>query len=64
MELNLDDLLVIYTDGVTEAMSPAEEEFGEERLKEFLRASAHLDAECIRSTARKTPRLDGGRAAA
>ena len=28
------DSLVIYTDGITEAMNPEEEEFGEERLVE------------------------------
>ena len=36
------DVLVIYTDGVTEALNPKEEEFGEERLRNLLRRSAHL----------------------
>jgi len=31
-----------FTDGVPEALNPAEEEFGEERLKELLRRVAHL----------------------
>jgi sigma-B regulation protein RsbU (phosphoserine phosphatase) len=30
------DLLFMYTDGVTEAMNPGDEEFGEERLIRFL----------------------------
>jgi predicted permease len=36
------DLLAVFTDGVTEALSPAEEEFGEERLKHLLRNVVHL----------------------
>jgi serine phosphatase RsbU (regulator of sigma subunit) len=32
------DILVLYTDGVTESFNPAAEEFGEERLIESLRA--------------------------
>jgi serine phosphatase RsbU (regulator of sigma subunit) len=35
--LNPGDLLVFYSDGVTEAMDAAETEFGEERLMAFLR---------------------------
>jgi sigma-B regulation protein RsbU (phosphoserine phosphatase) len=31
-ELRRGDVLVFYTDGVTEAMNPAREQFGEERL--------------------------------
>jgi sigma-B regulation protein RsbU (phosphoserine phosphatase) len=30
------DLIVMYTDGVTEAFNPQDEEFGEERLMEYL----------------------------
>ena len=36
------DLLVIYTDGVTEATDAAGEEFGEARLVETVRASLTL----------------------
>jgi len=36
------ELLLIYSDGVTEARSAEEEEFGEERLMEFLRQSRSL----------------------
>jgi serine phosphatase RsbU (regulator of sigma subunit) len=34
--INPGDTLVLYTDGVTEANKPSEEEYGEERLKEFI----------------------------
>ena len=34
--LEPDDLIVMYTDGVTEAFNPQDEEFGEERLMVFL----------------------------
>lgn len=36
--LNPGDLLVIYSDGVTESLNPAGEEFGEDRLIELLQA--------------------------
>ena len=39
------DLLVAFTDGVTEARNVAGEEFGEERLKDFLRAAGEMSAE-------------------
>jgi sigma-B regulation protein RsbU (phosphoserine phosphatase) len=35
------DVIVIYSDGVTEAMDSAETEFGEDRLGEII--SSHLD---------------------
>ncbi len=38
------DILVAYTDGVTEAFSPAGEEFGEERLRQVIADYAHLPA--------------------
>ena len=34
------DLLVIFTDGITEAPNAAEEEFGDARLEDFVRAHA------------------------
>ncbi len=34
IRLDRGDVLVLYTDGITEAENPAEEEFGEERLKD------------------------------
>ncbi len=42
------DVLLAYTDGVTEAHSPDSEEFGEDRLKALLSEVAHLPAEKIR----------------
>jgi len=42
VDLQAGDVLVAFTDGVTEALNLGEEEFGEERLKELLRRVAHL----------------------
>jgi sigma-B regulation protein RsbU (phosphoserine phosphatase) len=41
------DVLVAYTDGVTEAWNAADEEFGEDRLAEVVSASAHLPAAAV-----------------
>ena len=38
------DLFIAYTDGVTEALNPAGEEFGEERLRSIVAASLKLTA--------------------
>ncbi len=38
------EVLVLYTDGATEATNPAGEEFGRDRLAEAVRASAQLSA--------------------
>jgi sigma-B regulation protein RsbU (phosphoserine phosphatase) len=43
------DVLLAYTDGVTEAHSPDSVEFGEERLKALLCEVAHLSADDIRA---------------
>jgi sigma-B regulation protein RsbU (phosphoserine phosphatase) len=45
--LNVDpgDLLVLYSDGVTEAMDPENQEFGEERLTAFLAEHRSLPPE-------------------
>ena len=40
IELRSGDVLMLFSDGVSEAHNPAEEEFGEERLKELLRKVA------------------------
>lgn len=42
------DLLVAYTDGLTEALNTEGEEFGEERLREALAGCADLSAEEVR----------------
>jgi phosphoserine phosphatase RsbU/P len=48
IQLQSGDLLVAYTDGVTEALNEAEEEFGEERLQSSLAEAAHLPADEVR----------------
>lgn len=60
------DVLVLYTDGVTEARNLDQEEFGEERLVAALRASADRSAEdalahitaAVRSFALSAPQHD------
>jgi serine phosphatase RsbU (regulator of sigma subunit)/ligand-binding sensor domain-containing protein len=44
VELCSGDVLLAFTDGVPEAHNPEDEEFGEERLQELLRQTAHLPA--------------------
>jgi sigma-B regulation protein RsbU (phosphoserine phosphatase) len=39
------DVLLLYTDGVTEAMNPQEEEFGQERLAELVQKGSHRSAQ-------------------
>ncbi|MCH7962348.1 MAG: SpoIIE family protein phosphatase [Bacteroidetes bacterium] len=41
VSINRNDLIVIFSDGISEAMNENEEEYGEERLKEFI--SNHVD---------------------
>ena len=41
------DMLLLYSDGVTEAANAAGEEFGEDRLARILRESAAPDAESL-----------------
>ncbi|MCH7772631.1 MAG: SpoIIE family protein phosphatase [Bacteroidetes bacterium] len=41
VSINRNDIIVIFSDGISEAMNENEEEYGEERLKEFI--SNHLD---------------------
>jgi len=60
------DLLIAYTDGVTEAFNPDDEEFSEERLHELVGACAHLSVQAItekivsavRDWAQDTPQND------
>ncbi len=47
LQLGPGDTLVLFTDGVTEAMSDDGEEFGEARLLETLRAHCHLPAPAL-----------------
>lgn len=44
LEMEPGDVVVFYSDGITEAMNPALELFGEERLEETVRLHAALDA--------------------
>jgi sigma-B regulation protein RsbU (phosphoserine phosphatase) len=50
IDLRTGDLLVAYTDGVTEARNADGEEFGEERLTDFLRAAVGAPVEEVAST--------------
>ena len=45
--LNPNDILLLYTDGITEAMNAQDEEFGETRLVQLLKENTHLSAEAI-----------------
>ncbi|SHK34960.1 PP2C family protein-serine/threonine phosphatase [Rhodothermus profundi] len=47
LSLNAGDLLVLFTDGVTEAMGPHHEPFGEDRLLTCLQAHRHQSAHAI-----------------
>ena len=42
VDLKSGDVLVAFTDGVTEALNVNEEEYGEERLKDLLKSVMHL----------------------
>jgi hypothetical protein len=44
--------LVIYTDGVSEAMNPADEEWGEARMIEAIERSEECRSECFQGNAR------------
>ena len=50
IQMQSGDVLVAYTDGVTEALNPEGEEFGECRLERVMTDSAHLAADEISST--------------
>jgi phosphoserine phosphatase RsbU/P len=55
-------LLMLYTDGVTEALSPGEEEFGKERLANSVKAARHLSArEMINAVQRDVVEWTDGR---
>ena len=48
VQLQSGDVLLAFTDGVTEAFNPEGEEYGEERLQEILRAASCLSADEVR----------------
>ena len=41
------DILVLYTDGVTEATNPAGEQFGEDRLRRIVKENSHMTAQAL-----------------
>jgi sigma-B regulation protein RsbU (phosphoserine phosphatase) len=45
VQLEPGDVLMLFTDGVSEAHNPQEEEFGEERIKDVLKRYRHFPAE-------------------
>jgi sigma-B regulation protein RsbU (phosphoserine phosphatase) len=45
VDLATGDILVLYTDGITEAENPQEEEFGMDRLSDLIRRGSMLSAE-------------------
>ena len=45
LQLKKDDMLIVYTDGITEAMNKLGEQFGNERLVEFIKANSELAPE-------------------
>ncbi len=47
MQMQPGDMLIVYTDGITEAMSPAKTEYGNDRLQEKARALNGASAEVI-----------------
>lgn len=47
IELRPNDILVLYTDGITEAMNDAMEEFGEERLRAHIEKTKDVSAPAI-----------------
>jgi sigma-B regulation protein RsbU (phosphoserine phosphatase) len=48
VELERGDLLIAYTDGVTESLNILDEEFGEENLERVAISSAHMSADKVR----------------
>lgn len=42
-----DDILILYTDGITEAMNPQREMFGDERLLQVIREYSHLPVDAF-----------------
>jgi len=55
------DILMLYTDGVTEAINPQEEEFGQERLAELVRQNSDRPAqELIRAVRHRLQEFSNG----
>ena len=45
VRLKKDDMLIVYTDGITEAMNNVDEQYGNDRLIEFIRENSELSPE-------------------
>jgi sigma-B regulation protein RsbU (phosphoserine phosphatase) len=60
VRLDPGDLLLLYTDGIIEAMDPASEQFGKERLKTILSANRDLSARELVSRIRQAVRGHAG----
>lgn len=60
LPLGKGDVLVLYTDGIAEAMSPAREPFGLDRMKEILRRHRDLQAKDIVAKIRQAVRDHAG----
>jgi serine phosphatase RsbU (regulator of sigma subunit) len=56
------DIFVFYTDGVSESMNARQEIFGEERLQEAVRTSAHLSSRAIQKNIVETVSRFSGKA--
>ena len=48
-DLECDDIIVFYSDGLTDAFNKAEEQFGEERLLDLMEGSRHHSADKIKN---------------
>ncbi|MGE5435720.1 MAG: GAF domain-containing SpoIIE family protein phosphatase [Syntrophothermus sp.] len=57
IELQKDDVLVMYTDGVTEAKNLNDDEYGDERLEELIKLSAKYSSPEILSAIQKDVQL-------
>jgi len=61
IRLREDDILVLYTDGITEAMNSQRELYREERFLDAIRRNAHLDVgEFVRSINEDIKKFTGG----
>jgi anti-anti-sigma factor len=61
IKLKKDDMLLIYTDGVTEAMNERRDQYGEQRLLDLIRQNGHLHPEnFIAALERDIQKFTGG----
>ncbi|MDD4817459.1 MAG: SpoIIE family protein phosphatase [Victivallaceae bacterium] len=62
VQLTVGDRLLLYTDGVTEAMGPNREQYGEERLRTFLNESTAAGGELLTALRKNLERFANGTA--